>query len=198
MIQLNSEDIIIDDSVLTKNDIDEIKHLLIDDFPWYLGTGKQSTVIGDEYASFKNNQQIFEYGQFTHKFVDDGIIYSKYYDIISKIIKNILKKYSIGDKLLRAKSNLMTKVTPDKNALYNTPHTDDTISHWVVIYYVLDSDGDTFIFNETDLHPRNLTIKKQVSPKQGRILIFDGKFLHAGMHPSKHDYRSVINFNFAK
>jgi hypothetical protein len=43
-----------------------------------------------------------------------------------------------------------------------------------------------------------LTIQQQISPKQGRCVIFDGNQVHAGMHPIATDYRTVINFNFSK
>jgi hypothetical protein len=36
----------------------------------------------------------------------------------------------------------------------------------------------------------------KISPKKGRIVIFDGKTLHAGSHPYLSDFRMVINFNF--
>jgi hypothetical protein len=94
----------------------------------------------------------------------------------------------------------MTTVHVDNSMLHNTPHVDDSVPHWVLIYYVNDSDGDTFIFNETgdQINISSLTIQHRVTPRQGRIVIFDGKYLHAGMHPTLSDFRSVINFNISK
>jgi len=192
------KEIIIDDDIFNDAEIEEIKNILLNDLPWYLGTGIDSTVIGENYHFFKNKQDVFEYGQFTHRFIDNGNIYSNHYEIVLKIARAILKKYDFCQRLLRAKSNLMTKVVADKKNPYNTPHVDDEVPHWVVIYYVLDSDGDTFIFNETEIETDIISIKKRISPKKGRIVIFDGKYLHAGMHPVIYNYRSVINFNFAK
>lgn len=193
-----TDSIIIDDFLLTQHEIDEIKSLLFGELPWYLGTGTSSTVLGENYDIFKNNENVFEYGQLTHKFVDDGTIFSKDFQIPLMIAQKAIKKYNLPDKLIRLKSNLMTKVSAYGENIHNTPHVDDDIPHWVIIYYVNNSDGDTFIFNETDIKSTEITVQKRISPKEGRIIIFDGKYLHTGMHPRQHDYRSVINFNLIK
>lgn len=192
--------IIVDDDVISLEASEKIKILLFGALPWYLGTGKESTVIGDDYNKFKNFQSIFEYGQLTHKFVDGGEIFSTNFEIPLLVVSSVIKKYKISDRLLRAKANLMPKVYADNDMMHNTPHVDDLIPHWVLIYYVNDSDGDTFIFNETgtQMDVSSITIQHRVTPKQGRIVIFDGKYLHAGMHPTVADFRSVINFNILK
>jgi hypothetical protein len=59
----------------------------------------------------------------------------------------------------------------------------------VVIYYVNDSDGDTFVFDDDG------KIIKRVSPKKGRFFMFDGRLKHAGSHPYDNTMRVVINFN---
>ena len=69
------------------------------------------------------------------------------------------------------------------------PHTDSKVPHWVCLYYVNDSDGDTVFFDDD-----NNEIKR-VSPKKGRIAFFDGSILHCGT-PSDTRSRAVINFNF--
>ena len=94
----------------------------------------------------------------------------------------------------RIKANFQSKFLSDPDC-YNTPHYDNLNEHLVIIYYVNDSDGDTFIF-ENDKYP--LKIKKRVSPKAGRFVIFNGNHFHAGIHPKSNDYRIVINFNLMK
>ena len=67
-----------------------------------------------------------------------------------------------------------------------------------IIYYVVDSDGDTIIFNEKDMPGEkisNLTIKQTVSPKQGRVIIFPTNTFHTGNHPSNFPGRIVMNYN---
>ena len=65
--------------------------------------------------------------------------------------------------------------------------------HLVVLYYVNTSDGDTIIYNQKE-ETKEYTIKQKVTPKQGRVVVFDGRFYHTAEQPSN-DIRCVINFN---
>ena len=90
---------------------------------------------------------------------------------------------------------------------YHNPHVDFYMPHQNALYYVNDSDGDTFIFNETydDVsqeqsiaytRDRRFTIARRISPKKGRIIGFDGKQYHASMHPTESSHRIAIAFSF--
>ena len=91
--------------------------------------------------------------------------------------------------LTRCKANLQTKLLDFEKDNYNTPHVDRTEEHLVLLYYVNDSDGDTFLFDE---HNEIIT---RVSPKKGRMLFFNGNISHAGSHPKHSEKRIVINYN---
>jgi hypothetical protein len=82
-------------------------------------------------------------------------------------------------------------------------HTDDSINHLVVLYYVLDSDGDTIIVDKKmdletkpldNLRVEDFLVLKKVTPKQGRAVLFDGRYYHTAEQP-KNGIRCVINFN---
>lgn len=68
-------------------------------------------------------------------------------------------------------------------------HTDLDIEHISVIYYINDSDGDTVIFND------DLTVKQRIRPQRGRLVMFDGSYLHAGNNPIYSKARVVANIN---
>jgi hypothetical protein len=70
-----------------------------------------------------------------------------------------------------------------------TPHVDFLTPHFVCLFYINDSDGDTVFFNEQKEEI------KRVSPKKGRMVVFNGDILHAGSTPSK-NVRMFINYNF--
>lgn len=74
------------------------------------------------------------------------------------------------------------------NLEYAKPHTDFGFPHWVVLYYVNDSDGDTVFFDNN-----NVEIKR-VTPKKGRVVLFNGAIMHSGGIP-KESPRCVINFD---
>jgi hypothetical protein len=103
--------------------------------------------------------------------------------------------------ILSSRIQLQLPVITDK--LYGMPHVDGVrdFQYKAAVYYVNDSDGDTVFFKETteDIHPDNitseLTIYKTVSPKKGRLVIFDGNVYHSSGKP-KHDVRCIINYNF--
>lgn len=68
------------------------------------------------------------------------------------------------------------------------PHTDMSMPHWVVIYYVNDSEGDTVFYDFQD------NIIKTVTPKKGRAIFFDGQIRHSGGIP-KENPRCLVNFD---
>ena len=90
---------------------------------------------------------------------------------------------------------------------YHNPHVDFYLPHYNALYYVNDSDGDTFVFNETYdqvsleqsieyTRDAKFTVARRVSPKKGRIVGFDGRHYHASMHPMKSSHRIAIAFSF--
>lgn len=79
----------------------------------------------------------------------------------------------------------------------DTPHIDldEGERHIVVLYYVQDSDGDTVIYNqrtESDTY----TVKQKVTPKQGRVVIFDGGLYHTAQQ-AINKVRCIVNYNLA-
>lgn len=97
-------------------------------------------------------------------------------------------------KLIRLKTNLLLrdKVYPEK--FHHTAHVDTREPHWVMIYYIQDSDGDTVIFDQTfGTDFDQLTVKKRIQPRQGRAVIFNGKYFHTSVSPTLNETRTVIN-----
>ena len=95
------------------------------------------------------------------------------------------------DLVYRIQSNLQIRDGNIKEEHHNVIHIDRYDKHYVIIYYVNDTDGDTLIFNEN-------SIIKRVSPKKGRILLFEGSNLHANQLPRKSINRCVLNINIKK
>ena len=77
-------------------------------------------------------------------------------------------------------------------------YTDD---HHVVLMYLNDCDGDTIIFDKkytdgpTHLsidEGKSMSIFKRVTPKAGKIILFDGKNYHTNVFPSPGKFRFVL------
>lgn len=84
-------------------------------------------------------------------------------------------------------------IPPYPQKKHYIPHIDNNDPHWVCLYYINDSDGDTIFFED---QTPNSKIIKRVSPKRGRVVIFEGSLWHSPETPTKNT-RAVINYNIA-
>lgn len=119
-------------------------------------------------------------------------------ELYSTPVKNIAKT------ILQIRAQLQLPILTEKDKLYGVPHVDGyrDSPYRVGVYYVNDSDGDTYIFKQTTSNttPVNimnglLDVKTTVTPKKGRLIIFDGSVYHAVGKPKK-DVRAVLNYHF--
>lgn len=141
----------------------------------------------------------YDYPQFSHIFYNrnhgETIINSDYHPIADQVCRRYMLNENIDISLLRCKANLqLCYPKRQKNEKFNPPHVDlhDAGECLTAIYYVCDSDGDTYFFND------NYEVIHSVSPKANRFIVFDGQMLHAGNHPLDSRERIVINFVFKK
>ena len=106
---------------------------------------------------------------------------------------NILYKFCCSQNIIVENCSIgrvfMDLPTPNPKTDY-PPHIDTDTPHWVCLYYVNNSDGDTVFYKDD-----KITEIRRVSPKKGRIAFFDGSIYHAST-PSETKSRAVINFNF--
>ncbi|MEK9696679.1 MAG: hypothetical protein VW270_13030 [Candidatus Poseidoniales archaeon] len=94
---------------------------------------------------------------------------------------------------------ILFQIPSNKNVDHTPPHVDDANASIVGLYYPCDADGETIIYKEryagTILYNRHeLTVADRITPKKGRVVIFDGRTYHSNSPPKEH-YRWVINCN---
>ena len=109
--------------------------------------------------------------------------------------------YKVKD-VLRLKVNMIQPHPDFKPGNYNTAHIDDEemAQHFVLIYYPIDCDGDTYLFNEKFdklKKPEKLTIHKRITPKANSCIMFRGNRFHASANPIKSEMRIILNCNFS-
>lgn len=89
------------------------------------------------------------------------------------------------------------------NTHHNLFHTDMDTPHLVCLYYVNDASGPTVILNKThndigrdevNAQDQSKNIRRKVEPKQGRVVLFNGKYFHASSNPEQ-GRRCVINYD---
>ena len=166
------------------------------DFPWYYiedvtadgdADSQHRAALGHEYIIFDEGQSIED--QKATEEIDH------FHYLFLAMLKHVcvrmnIKKINVlqGRSFLQFPLNLKDK-TPD------TPHIDLQQEHLVALYYVCDSDGDTIIYNERhEPADKVYTVKQRVTPKQGRMVLFDGSLYHTAEQP-KHNVRCVVNYN---
>ena len=124
-----------------------------------------------------------------------GQVTSEYHELFVPMLKRVGFKLGVSNiTVLQGRSFLQFPVNTD--GTIDLPHIDiiGKAEFIVALYYVCDSDGDTVIYNETE-ESKTYTIKKSVTPKQGRMVIFDGSLYHAAEQPINSNTRCIVNYN---
>lgn len=131
----------------------------------------------------------------------DELITKIQYNLVEKINLNFVENY-------RYKINWTKPLDFDYNPM-DLMHVDSFIQHVAMVYYVNDTTGDTYIYDNSEgnnieviskythneIDYSKLTLIKRVEPKKGRVVVFDGALHHHGSYPNTED-RYIINFNF--
>ena len=184
--------IIVIDNIVNELEQLHIKKHLFEDTKW--------TFIED--VSLKDNLHQRRPGlkqYFNTKNLNDSI-----YNIVVNVRKKLkMKPLYAKDDILEVRSFLQLPLNKEYiGEGVDTPHLDKTEPHLVFLYYVNDSDGDTIIYNYKSKSPTDIPFfedvkeQKRVTPKQGRVVIFDGLYWHTAEQPTK-DIRCIINFNIS-
>jgi hypothetical protein len=173
-----------------------LKVLQSPQFPWFLSAGFYTASKEDIESKSKKFKNLKEYLQFVHTFYSysnvnfNTEVNSAYVKLVNDIINAYMNREKIDTlKIIRCKANFQTQHSNNNSSLHNTPHKDFYIPHTVMLYYANDSDGDTILFDKDEKE------YARISPKKGRILVFNGNYLHAGSHPFKSECRIVINYD---
>jgi len=168
--------------------------------PEFTWTYTPSTNNQTEARLMKKDARSYESEQLVHALYLEGGKRSQFFDVIFPFFYFLEDKTGIElGAIERIKANMLLRSTTQDGAddKYNTPHIDipDT-GYKSLIYYVRDSDGDTFLFNEKYADKKALTVAKRVTPKKGKAVVFDSNTWHASSNPRRNQNRIVLNFIF--
>ena len=177
------------DDIISKDYQNQIKEKLFNNAGWRF--------VADV-TNPKNTQQR---PGFSHYFVSDEKEVSKLHSDLLPLIKASCEKINYKySRVLQGRSFLQLPLNL-KDKTIDTPHIDVAeFKHLVILYYVVDSDGETVIYeNQYDSKgdiPRFGTLKEKqrVMPKQGRVVLFDGYYWHTSCQP-ENNVRCIINYN---
>jgi len=190
-VDLSYNKILIFDDVIDLEYQNIIKEILLGDrqykgydFPWYL--------THDITKPAKADSQLRP--AFFHGYVDyPSELSSVFHDVFIRLIQNSCAKIDRKNvDVLQGRSFCQLPISSDKISV-DTPHIDIKEDHFVMLYYVCDSDGDTIIYNE-QIKSETYTLQRRVTPKQGRVVLFDGSYYHTAEQPLN-NIRCVVNYN---
>ena len=160
-------------------------------FPWFYSAG---TVLPDD---IKDNPFIIESGdnpfQFIHRI---DLETCQYINVLAPILNTIATEFQANISIVRMKFNMLTRGVSDK---YHYPHTDvdETDDCYTAIYYVNNTDGQTYLFDKfgpklTD----EISVNSSIIPKKGKMAIFRADRFHASSSPLESENRIVLNIVF--
>ncbi|MEE9492694.1 MAG: hypothetical protein V3W04_04880 [Gammaproteobacteria bacterium] len=197
------------DVTLIENVVPEIYHkelqslLTAPNFPWNFS---EDISMQDGDPPFKQDTNIVPSCGFSHALCADGK-HSTYWTTIRPLLYFMIDKVKYSKfnrpfEIFRAKANLQTQINGSTENNYNMPHVDFAHNarqgtNWIFLYYVTESDGDTFLFNENGDQgcPEKLTLRQRVTPKANTGILFKDNILHASSNPIKYQKRINLNFN---
>ena len=191
--------ILVIDDFIDKDYQEDIKSYLMGDntfddcqFPWYY--------IDDVTAAYEEGNQ----GRpgLSHVYVEyledkSSDVISDFHDLFVPLLSKACQVLQVPTaKIVQGRSFLQFPLNLNSSE-DDTPHIDldEGERHIVVLYYVVTSDGDTVIYNqrtESDVY----TVKQKVTPKQGRVVIFDGGQYHTAQQ-AINTVRCIANYNLA-
>lgn len=185
------DDIIVLDDFISKQYQDELEQNLLGDsrIPWFM---QDDVTMGFKDLPYNN------FG-LSHVLKNDHGIASNLYHFTMPLVYEAFSRINYRvDNIILARSFVQL---PSTNTNPNWPHVDLNIPHAVCLYYVNDSQGETILYKETleDI-PRDNAIQhsfteiKRVTPKKGRVVLFNGNQYHASGKPSS-TKRCILNFN---
>jgi hypothetical protein len=189
---------IILENVIPLEKQEELKHIMFDTlFPWFY-RGSLSSGCED---FFEKNYSVPP--GFAHVFYNRNGKIGNFLDYIGPVIDSACSSINFKVKnLLYARSFLQMPLTTHSGL--TIPHIDiNNQEHLVLIYYVVDADGDTVLFNRkhdmvTNYQDPSPLLEKDIifrmTPKQGSVLAFNGSQYHANILP-KNSMRCIVNLN---
>jgi len=184
---------------------EKIKETLLGElFPWYYNT--QTSLAGPATIVSENTK---DSSQFNHIFFHNDMgeePNSTVFELVEPMIHVLEDHTNKKFKFVRVKSNMLMKDPNYPNNHYNIPHVDwypeldkTKGDYFSFLYYVNESDGDTFFFKEDyygyQKHP-TLTLDTRNTPKANTGIFFGSDIYHASSPPRISERRVVINYIF--
>lgn len=191
-------DVIILDDFMPKGFVDRLEATVTSDrFKWFFLDNITRSEIPRKYNS---DIEFKDCWGLSHSIFHD----KEWYDPYSMLQYSLMICETFADKtdlsfdwLYRMKVNQSLK---GSERLINYPHIDNNLPHDVLLYYVNDSDGPTYLYDriwhpDDDGNTIDLKVIAEIEPKKGRAVKFDGLRYHSSSTPTDNLKRIALNIN---
>jgi hypothetical protein len=182
-------------NVVPEDKQEELKMIMFESlFPWFYRSSLSKSCYKIFDKDFSNAPG------FAHVFFNDDGMIGDFYNYLEPVVTAACKELDIPYKGLYYGRAFFQHPLTTHSGL-TIPHVDNPKEHIVLIYYVMDSDGETVIFDKTTDNPQEQitdisekNIVQKIMPRQGNVLAFNGNTYHANILPKEH-MRCIVNFN---
>jgi len=190
---------------------DEIERIFLEDAQWVLKYDiTYAKHIFDKLQ--KINPNLKPRPGFHHALVRDSQIISPIHLFLKPMLYTACEKINMRlEDVTLGRSFLQLPLSNIDYSIKDPLHVDTYEDHIVFLYYVVSSDGKTIItdckydFNDTvknldnemyvyDRSYDNCNIIQSITPKKGRLVLFNGRHYHAA-EQSKDSIRCIVNYN---
>jgi hypothetical protein len=164
----------------------------------------EQTIYEIDGLKLYNDERIFDAGQLTCTIFNPNaqfeLRYNDYYSHVKPLLYQVQDAFNLKIREIhRIKFNILLQRPDAPEESFNHPHRDVNIDAYSCIYYLNDSDGDTYFFNEVydTVQPETLTVHSTNTPKANTAVLFKSRQLHASSNPKVTKARYVINMVFS-
>jgi hypothetical protein len=185
------KDTVVIDDIIPVDLQDKFHALVVNQSSWFFVQDMSYSNGKAEFPSYGFNM-LFKHPKM-------GIVSQLYEAVSVPIVNSLIDKTGINIKEIYAnRAFLQVPLAKQYVKEHNGIHLDITEPHYACVYYMNDTDGDTIVYNQTIYDTPTgsnveVTEHKRVSPKKGRLVMFDGARYHCSSQPTE-NYRCIINF----
>lgn len=189
---------IIVDDVLSPVDFNNLQNLVLStEFPWYW----QSHVSLPPWCVITDPRAIETFGWNHQVYNKETNFKGDFLEAFAPILQQIKNQADTKIEFIRIRLSMKVYKKGFTENNYNLPHIDYNFPHKTVIFYLNDSDGPTWIFNEKfngPEEPTKFTVGEKVDPKENRMILLDGLQYHTASNPINSDRRVILNVNYVE
>ena len=183
------------DDFLPKDEFNKLQEIVMSrEFPWFY-----VDCASAPYGAFIAENAMETMGWVHIAFSKNNNTRSPMLPYFSTLLNTIVERFNL--EIIRVRPSMKSHKNGFTENNYNLPHVDYFFPHTSIVFYINETDGDTWVFDQvfTEMpEPTKFTVKQRVSPKPNRLLLIDGLQYHTASNPINSDCRVIVNINGVK